>query len=52
LYSNIIKKYNIEFLGIIELWNDYCYLHPLDFWDKEDMNKLIKEFKLSYIDNI
>ncbi len=52
LYSRIVKKYNIEFLGIVEIWEDYCHLHQLEFWEEEDILKLIKEYELSYIDNI
>lgn len=52
LYSRIVKKYKIEFIGIVELWEDYVFEHPLEFWEEEDIKKLIKEYKLSYIDNI
>ena len=52
LYSRIVKKYKIEFIGIVELWENYCYLHPLEFWEKDELDKLVREYKLSYIDNI
>lgn len=52
LYSRWIKKYKIDFLGIVELGSDYCHLHPLDLWNKDKLTELIAQYKLSYIDNI
>jgi hypothetical protein len=52
LYRKAVKKWKIEFLWIIELWEDYCYYHPLDVVDDKTINTIVKEYGLNYIDNI
>lgn len=53
LYSDSVKrKWNIEFIGIIEIGKDYCYYHPLEFIPQSEIKQIVKEFKLNYIDNI
>lgn len=50
LYKNIIQEYNIEFLIIAELWNNYHNLYYVDIWDKEEIDRVVKEYKLTNID--
>lgn len=51
LYSRAEKR-KIEFISVIEIGSTYLNIYELDFWTDEELDTLIKEYKLSYIDNI